>query len=84
MNEFTEVLLKIPGYSNKEALFALMDGLIHCHGTHDLATIIAIIESLIVLQRDEKPKPPKEKSDNGNVGEDNHHASKEYKFEKGK
>ncbi|KAH7670774.1 Synaptobrevin protein [Dioscorea alata] len=91
VKEFTKVLLEIPDYPDKEALFAFMDGLqgwakreIHRHGAHDLATAIAIAESLIELQRDEKSKPPKEKSDNGNGGGDNHHESKEHKFEKGK
>ncbi|XP_039131426.1 uncharacterized protein LOC120267811 [Dioscorea cayenensis subsp. rotundata] len=68
-----------------------MDGLqgwakrkIHRHGAHDLATAISIAELLIELQRDERPKPPKEKGANGNGGGDNHHESKEHKFEKGK
>lgn len=34
------------------------------------------------LQRNERLKPSKKKSDNGNGGGD-HHASKEHKFEKG-
>lgn len=57
---------------------------IHRRGAHDLATTIAIAELLIKFQRDERPKLHKEKSGNGNGRGDNHHASKEHKFGKGK
>lgn len=49
-----------------------------------LLLLSPIAESLIELQRDERPRILKEKSDHGNSGEDNHHASKEHKGDKDK
>lgn len=63
MKDFSEVLLKIFNYPNKEALFTFMDGLqpwaimeVQRRGAQDLTTVISIVESLIEFKKPEKPK----------------------------
>ncbi|VFQ79625.1 unnamed protein product [Cuscuta campestris] len=58
VKEFTEVLLEIPDYPNKEAFFAFMDGLqqwarleLQRRGAQDLTTAISIAESLIEFKK---------------------------------
>ncbi|XP_050212403.1 uncharacterized protein LOC126663714, partial [Mercurialis annua] len=93
VKEFSEVLLEIPDYPDKEALFAFKDGLqnwvkmeLQRHGVQDLATAISIAESLIEFKRPEKPKSNKDKGGNGKSGGDtqgkpSYHKSN--KFERG-
>ncbi|VFQ91468.1 unnamed protein product [Cuscuta campestris] len=94
VKEFTEVLLEIPDYPDKEAFFAFMDGLqqwarleLQRRGAQDLTTAISIAESLIEFKKPEKPKP-KDKGGKGKSGGDHHRdkettkktrGSKEYK-----
>ncbi|XP_028794242.1 uncharacterized protein LOC114749870 [Neltuma alba] len=82
VKEFTEVLLEIPDYPDKEAFFAFMDGLqqwakleIQRRGAQDLTTAISIAESLIEFKKPEKPKP-KDKGGKGKSGGE-HHRGKE-------
>ncbi|KAF2308984.1 hypothetical protein GH714_040396 [Hevea brasiliensis] len=63
VKDFTEVLLEIPDYPDLEALFAFKDGLqpwvnleIERRGAQDLATAIAIAESLVEFKRTDKSK----------------------------
>ncbi|VFQ66115.1 unnamed protein product [Cuscuta campestris] len=94
VKEFTEVLLEIPDYPDKEAFFAFMDGLqqwarleLQRRGAQDLTTAISISESLIEFKKPEKSKP-KDKGGKGKSGGDHHRGkettektrvSKEYK-----
>ncbi|KAF2281651.1 hypothetical protein GH714_044026 [Hevea brasiliensis] len=69
VKDFTEVLLEIPDYPDLEALFAFKDGLqpwvnleIERRGAQDLATAIAIAESLVEFKRLDKSKGKDSKS----------------------
>ncbi|KAF7821632.1 putative retrotransposon gag domain, Aspartic peptidase domain protein [Senna tora] len=61
--DFTELLLEIPDYPDKEAFFAFVDGLqnwvkmeIQRRGAQDLATAIFVAESLIEFKKPDKLK----------------------------
>ena len=92
MKEFTEVILEIPDYPEKEALFSFVDGLQHWtkleiqrRGAQDLATAISIAESLIEFKKPEKPRP-REKGGMEGRGEDtrrNNEGSLWYETNKG-
>lgn len=94
MKEFSEVLLEISDYPDKEAFFAFKDGLqnwvkmeIQRHGAQDLATAISIAESLIEFKKLEKPESLKDKGGKGKSRGDSHgkeDPSKHEKFDKGK
>ncbi|KAF7821658.1 Transposon Ty3-I Gag-Pol polyprotein [Senna tora] len=74
VKDFTEVLLEIPDYPDKEAFFAFVDGLqnwvkieIQRRGAQDLATAISVAESLIEFKKPDKPKT-KDKGGKGKSG----------------
>ncbi|KAF7807831.1 Transposon Ty3-I Gag-Pol polyprotein [Senna tora] len=74
VKDFTEVLLQIPDYPDKEAFFAFVDGLenwvkmeIQRRGAQDLATAISVAESLIEFKKPDKSKT-KDKGGKGKSG----------------
>ncbi|KAH7663392.1 Acid proteases protein [Dioscorea alata] len=92
VKEFSEVLLEIPDYPDKEAFFAFKDGLQHWvkmeiqrHGAQDLATAISIAESLVEFKKAEKPKSFKDKGGKGKSGGDAHQSkeAKQSRFKEG-
>ncbi|RVW96094.1 hypothetical protein CK203_027700 [Vitis vinifera] len=67
VKEFSTLMLEIPNMTEKELLFNFMDNLQSCaeqelrrHGIQDLATAMAVAESLVDYRREDssKPKPP--------------------------
>ncbi|CAN1260507.1 Transposon Ty3-I Gag-Pol polyprotein [Linum perenne] len=63
VKEFSELLLEIPDFPDKEALFAFLDGLqpwakmeLQRRGVQDLASAMAVAESLIEFKRVDKPR----------------------------
>lgn len=88
VKEFSEALLEIPAYSEKDAYFNFMDGLnlwarmeIERRGTQDLATAMSIVESLLELKKVGKPKSFKDRGNQDKGGGED--LSKEGKFKKG-
>ncbi|KAF7807946.1 Transposon Tf2-2 polyprotein [Senna tora] len=91
VKDFTEVLLEIPDYPDKEAFFAFSNGLqnwvkmeIQRWGAQDLATAISVAESLIEFKKSDKPKI-KDKGGKGNSGgEGNQSKAGSHKLESSK
>jgi hypothetical protein len=92
VKEFSEVLLEIPDYPDKEAFFAFKDGLqnwakieIQRDGAQDLATAISIAESLIEFKKSEKSESPKDKGGKGKSGgESPSNRGRSHKFNRPK
>ena len=70
-------MLEIPEYPDKEALFAFMDGLqswvrleLQRGGVQDLASAIAVAESLIEFRSADRSKQSKERNNKDTGGEE--------------
>ncbi|KAF7807841.1 Transposon Tf2-2 polyprotein [Senna tora] len=91
VKDFTEVLLEIPDYPDKEAFFAFVDGLqnwvkmeIQRRGAQDLATAISVAESLIEFKKPDKPKTKDKGGKGKSGGEGNQSKTGSYKPESSK
>ncbi|GFZ06587.1 hypothetical protein Acr_18g0007570 [Actinidia rufa] len=75
VKEFSELMLEIPDLSDKEALFTFVDGLqswakveVQRRGPQDLASAIAVAESLIEFKRGDSSKAKGQKFHQGKSG----------------
>ncbi|XP_048231260.1 uncharacterized protein LOC125370291 [Ricinus communis] len=75
VKEFSELMLEIPDLGEKEAFHAFIDGLsrwaqleLERRGVQDLATAMAVAESLIELKRKDSFKPKVKKYEGGDKG----------------
>ncbi|KAF7828548.1 Transposon Ty3-I Gag-Pol polyprotein [Senna tora] len=91
VKDFTEVLLEIPDYPDKEAFFAFVDGLqnwvkmeIQRRGAQDLATAISVAESLIEFKKPDKLKTKDKGGKGKSGGEGNQSKTGLYKPESSK
>ncbi|KAF7807858.1 Transposon Ty3-I Gag-Pol polyprotein [Senna tora] len=91
VKDFTEVLLEIPDYPDKEAFFAFVDGLqnwvkmeIQRRGAQDFATTISVAESLIDFKKPDKPKTKDKGGKGKSGGEGNQSKIGSYKPETSK
>ena len=89
VKEFTNLVLEIPEMSDRDSLFYFMDGLqgwakteLRRRGVQDLASAIAIAESLIDYSNQREPSKPKEKKENSsNGGGTRRHSPRREHFE---